>query len=472
LEHRSDALDSHLFLLTDHDAKTPHWEGIIAFTSIEELRFEVTTDLATAIVVRINNPKTRTETLFQLRRMPAFALLPIMIAGETDPESATLGDGVVANLDAAHSYAARIRQELRALTNPVQHSGADMRLLRFLQTRPEYRLEPLRAWKHSAFFRYPLLEAFKEKNVTVTAWIEHLQRRRLIDAITLMDRTRHCPSCDFAHLNYVDLCAQCGSLDIASVSFLHCFACGDIAPESAFTSAGSLACKKCKTRLRQVGVDYDYALATFHCNACNASFQDPTISANCVHCGLRTPPKDLIVQRVCSWRLSELGSLAARTGSIAADISPSDPLGFTAPSYFTHMLNWMLRLNERTENMFVLLGIRFHNVDRMRALLGRRKTLHILDDLAARVRQTLHPADLVTRTSDHELRVLLPHTDRRACERVQQKIACLESDAAGPDNEKITVAITLTHAAECMPAEQAEEVLSRLDSDLKEASPC
>ncbi len=151
-------------------------------------------------------------------------------------------------------------------------------------------------------------------------WLARAERRGLIERDGLVDRLRACHSCGGSHLNYVDSCPHCDSIDIEEERAIHCFTCGHVAEERSFERAERLVCPKCQTRLRHIGTDYDRPIEHGICRSCNERFIEAEIHAGCLDCGAVTPQDALKTRTVRSYMLGAPGEELARNGRLSSPV--------------------------------------------------------------------------------------------------------------------------------------------------------
>lgn len=413
--------------------------------------------LPVVVLIAESSPVQRRATLVALREQMRTSLLPAYVLGplgDADP----LADGTVTSAQAALDNALEIHAAAAALPSG-EPADIDARLLRYFYMRADFALAPERVWNAPLGYTYPLLDALAG-DLDVVSWLRMLERRKLIDRSTLIDRLRHCPQCDYVHLNYVDICPNSKSIDIVKMPFLHCFICGNVAPEERFLDGGRLTCPKCTTHLRAVGVDYDRALESFHCNDCGFDFSDPDVIAFCLHCARRTASEDLIARDVHVLTLSEAGRLAARADRVGDIYAPLDQLDFATPAFFYATFDLLHRIEARySKNPFTLVGVRLANVDEVLAANGSAKTLLIMDEIARRLRELLRTTDVATRTAETDVWMLLSQTTGENAATVTERIAELErNETVEP---RLHLATVLVCSADIAAGESAQLILGR-----------
>jgi GGDEF domain-containing protein len=428
---------------------------------------ESSADVAEALcfVIATYDPDKAAGLAHRLRTEAAAGLKPIYLLAPLGATAEQLCDGVVATLAEAWDKALGIRHLISDL-NPAglidAHNDA-YRLLGYLYTRPDFVLSPRGQWQVEKIYTYPIAEAMLENpDNTIT----NLVQRKLLAPAQLVDRLRHCPKCDGAHLNYIDTCPNCASIDIAQKPFLHCFTCGHVGPEERFFSQDKLLCPQCTTTLRHIGADYDRPLENFQCNDCGQAFIDPQVMARCLHCWEVSTPDALIARQVHAYKLTEQGRLSARTGDVEDVFSILDSLNNVSRAYFESILDWLLALCRRhTEEQFSLVAVRIANIVELTDHIGRSQVRSLMDEFVRRVRELIRTTDLTTRTSQHTLWLLLPKTHAAGQQTVRERILGLRSD----DETGLRLVTTGYHAPSQMIAgEKARLLLARLEGEIGE----
>jgi hypothetical protein len=372
------------------------------------------------------------DWLRALRADGRFSLTPIFTLRDFGNAVTTLTDGVVEGPSDLFARLAELRDRLTSV--PSQGDlGADARLLAFLYTRPDHTIDPVCEWNSETIYRYPLLEAFAERGDSAAKWLTTLRRRGLVEAVELVDRMHLCSSCHGAHLNYVDVCPQCSSIDIAESIFLHCHTCGHVATQDEYVSASGLGCPKCLARLRHIGVDYDRALEAYSCSSCSGRFTEADVRARCLHCHTMCKTDSLEELRVERYRLSQAGQLTARTGQMNELFALIDEFSCAHPTYFAQTLEFLLGLGRRhTEIEFGVACVRFVNLRELMVQLPRVKLTQLVDGFGTRLRELVRTTDLVLREDDEHCWLLLPQTPQSGVQTLMSRVRKIASE---PGNE-------------------------------------
>ncbi len=242
----------------------------------------------------------------------------------------------------------------------------------------------------------------------------------------MLDRVRLCIGCGSGRLNYVDVCPECETLDIARQPSLHCFTCGHVGAQEHFLKDGLLLCPNCLSRLRHIGSDYDRPLENYRCRGCQAFFVDADIEARCLDCGRSHEPDKLRVREVRNYRLAESGRLRCRQG-YSTTVTHHDQFGrlnLLSPKSFHELLNWQLQLVRRYKApAFSMLGLRFVNLTATVSELGELRGHALIDGLVERLQEAVRDTDRCSRVSEEVLWIMMPHTDAMGLDVVRKRLA-------------------------------------------------
>ena len=408
--------------------------------------------LLDAVIVDTLRADLALEWLRELRRDPRLGHRPIYLTRDLGPEVAAITDGIVPAPTA-------LRRELDSFNSRCQtlarHEFADeeQRLLAYLYLRPELQIAPIVDTGYRTYYRYPLFDALTPSGSDGLGWTEGLRRRGLLEEVKLIDRLRKCPACACSHLNYVDICPECKQLDIGENIFLHCHTCGFVAPQENFIARTGLTCGKCDARLRHIGVDYDRALEAFSCNACTARFIEPEIEARCLQCAGGTATSELPEIRIYSYRLSDSGRVAARSGSLGHVLATHDTQHNLTSAYFEQSLTWMLQLRQRHDDVqFGLAAVRVTNTEALEQSLSHVRAVQLVDAFARRLAETLRATDLIMRAGEYEWFILSPQNDRAGLLVLLQLIEKLAAATEQSDGNRIAV------TANCVTSEEIKDL--------------
>ncbi|MDO6386572.1 MULTISPECIES: diguanylate cyclase [unclassified Uliginosibacterium] len=350
-----------------------------------------------------------------IRAQPALSHLPLFLATRPDgaepPGLASLLDGIALDAAGRDAQAGEIMAQAARLTHVAATPGEA--LAQYLACRPAQRLHPVKDWTAPAYYRYPLVETLLTEGEDPYVWLERWSRRRILDTEVVVDRLRLCDQCSSAHMNHVDVCPSCASIDITSTRLLHCFTCGHVDQQESFQRQHRLECPKCSAALRHIGVDYDRPLEQLQCRQCKNLFVDADVRSQCMACGASSSPERLPVRPIAVYRLGGAGLLLARQGNLSPVLSGLDTVNFIVPALFERLLDWQIALARRypESHFFSVIGLRVRNLEELVSTLGRSVTATLIDGFAERLRATLRTTDLTTRGDDDHIWLLTPHTD-------------------------------------------------------------
>lgn len=395
------------------------------------------------------SPRDAAEALGWLKTIRGnrrLGLLSVLLTESCGAHADALSDGLATGANDALVRAAEIRHRWEALDRKEPVDGDDQ-LLTFLYLRPDYVLEPIADWQDERVYFYPLADLYCREREEGYVFLSRLQQRGLIEPVRLLERLHLCPDCSGAHLLFNELCPQCGSIDISEQNFLHCYACGGVAPQEQYVAHDSLRCPKCSVRLRHIGVDYDRALETLTCKSCDCRFTEPDMRARCARCRKQYPTESLIERRFYSLRISSAGEAAARSGSVGDLFALIDKISHTAhPAYFVQTLHWQLALHSRhAEVHFSLLALKFLNLQKLTSELSRGRVAQMLDTLARQLRELVRVSDLFMRDDEDLCWLLLPQTSAAGLAVLRGRIEAYGAASVQDDGRRIEIAIaTLT----------------------------
>ncbi|KIP97696.1 MULTISPECIES: diguanylate cyclase [Pseudomonas] len=420
-------------------------------------------------VVVLSATDAENLTMLQaLRRQPAYRLTLIYCTSQ-GPLAKALSEGPPP-LQASVIQQAwqQWRERLNVFNNGRTPEGLEAQLLAYLWLRAPGTLNAVRAPQSARHYVYPLAEALGDDQVNGLALVQNLAQRNLLDSSALVDRIRLCRSCGSGHLNYVDVCVECNSLDIARQPSLHCFTCGHIGAQTEYLKDGALVCPNCLTRLRHIGTDYDRPLENYNCNSCDAFFVDADVQARCLDCGEHHAPDELQVREIRDYQLSEGGLLTARQGLERNTDNYFNGLSVVGANTFKTLLDWQLELIERHKApTFALLGMRFRNLGRVLERLGPQRGHALLDTLIERIQVAIRDTDRCTRTSEEQLWLLLMYTDSAGLRRVTERINEISELFVGEDLQDIRLTTSGCVApAGLIDKEDAELLMARLAGEL------
>lgn len=402
-----------------------------------------------------------------IRKNDGTALLPIFLEDFPSEGEREAVDGPAHTREEMERLAEEILTKLADLDENMLRKSLDLRLLAFLYSRNGKKLLPVLSPFSREMYSYPLAEALSGGLLDVSRWITELVEKGYIEEEHLIDRVRCCPKCGGGHLNYVDVCPFCRSMDIHKVPFIHCFTCGRVGPQDTFLVNGRLQCPFCSAVLRHIGSDYDRPLENFLCAGCSRAFTEPEVSCRCFLCGAWSAPDDLVVRLFYEYVLSDKGVLAVRSGTTEDMYAILDMLNYMKPEPFRHILDWMIDLSERPPVVpFSLLLVSFPNLEFLVESIGRRKSMELIEALTKRLRALIRTTDISTRTAEHDLVLLLPKTPQEGCAVLVSKIHELEEFTLQPDGSRLELSVkALSYPEDLRKGETAALFVARLKGE-------
>ena len=410
--------------------------------------------------------------LLRLRNQETCRFVPIYCCRDHDEWCLALGDGAPpVEMDALVAQWRLWRGRFALFNRGVAPERFDSRVLAWLWLRSPGEIRALRDTSVAQHYRYPLLEVLAgEETVNDFVWLQLMVQQGWLQTGELVDRLRLCTACGSGRLNYVDVCPECGALDIARQPSLHCFTCGHVGPQELFAKEGLLLCPNCLSRLRHIGSDYDRPMENYSCHHCQAFFVDASIEARCLDCGQVQAPERLRVREVRHYRLTEAGRLRCRQGlgnGSQADLALFR-LNLRGGKEFADLLDWQIELVRRYGSPpFSLLGVRLLNLAETLSALGELRAHALIDSLVERLLEMVRETDRCTRASEELFWLLLPHTDVEGLASLRQRLARasgLLTEAAAQGIELRTVGFTAPQ--DLLEQEDGPLLLARLAGEL------
>jgi hypothetical protein len=188
-------------------------DNVVDIYSLEEM--EKILDEADAFIIDGSEPVDKAySAIYLLRRNPLSCAKPVFLTPEITDEIALLADGIISSLEDASIKATRILARLEEVNKEALKENPDFRLLSYLYARPDKEIEPLLKPFTSQVCTYPLASCLSEDQSMGEDWLAFLKQKGLLTFGKLKDRIRLCPKCETSHLNYIDICPNCGSINI------------------------------------------------------------------------------------------------------------------------------------------------------------------------------------------------------------------------------------------------------------------
>lgn len=376
-------------------------------------------------IVIVADEKEQDEILIKLRSQNATALSLIFVL-QNSPLSDFLGNGLW-----QESYQVQFEQYRlkRSQINLNSEDEISHKLLSYLWLHGcdlKARSVPFEKY----LYDYPLLTVWGVNITESFSWLTSLKRKGWLNCDKLVNRVRFCANCASGHLNYVDNCPQCASIDIEAQSSLHCFNCGHIDKKDNFKNLSVLNCPNCLQDLRHIGVDYDRPIENQHCNDCDRLFVDANVQAECLHCHHINPLDDLHVRNIYSYQLADAGRNLVRMGisQLLFELSPGESL---SRSQISWLIQWQNKLAIRHQHSNLIVLIEILNFDSVIKEAGEVNAFAQLDALKERLKSVVRVTDVSSNLSQSQLLLFLPNTDIEKIKPVYLKLKekkALQSD--------------------------------------------
>lgn len=331
--------------------------------------------------------------------------------------STHLSDGVF-EPDTARRLVERVREKLTTMAEPEKVEP----LIGWLGVNRQRRVSCRKDLSFSSIYRYPIIESLYPELESTYRFVLAEQKHHVLEAEMLVDRIRVCSSCHSGHLNYVDVCPHCVSIDIESISSLHCFTCGHVGEQQSFLRRGRLECPKCLTQLRHIGVDYDRPLENHQCNHCAEQFAEASTVAQCMSCEKKSPVDELVVRKMHRFKLGEMGEYVFQHGKQiqAPELSFK---GKVNGHYFQNLISWVNKVALRHQQAHLLMALYFPSIDEYGRQHGDSKLFALIDQITARLGGLFRDTDLCCQYKQDVLLVLMPKTSHEGVSAIESKLS-------------------------------------------------
>lgn len=377
-------------------------------------------DEPSCFILNPDDSAQQDQLLIQIRKHPHWFAFPVFTVQQS-PLSAYLSDGNIPD-----DLLIRIEQfEQRYQILKVDpEKGLTERLLTYLWLWQGRSLMVKPHPESSRLYDYPLAALWVDQDNELFPWLYSLEREGLIVGDSLVDRVRYCSVCHSGHLNYVESCPECGSIDVAAESALHCFTCGHVAAQIDFLHSGHLSCPNCLSQLRHIGVDYDRPLENYRCHSCDALFADGVVKVRCLEAGHEQTPEQLIVRAIRHYKLTDNGVMYMRNGALR-NLIPEWIGGYIAEEHFYWLLLWQNKLAIRHQGSHLVVALHFADLASVIYQLGEAEAITRLDTLTQRLRSILRITDVCCHYRDDILLFFLPNTPASHVSVITNKLASL-----------------------------------------------
>lgn len=435
--------------------KKEEWHPEFQFcSSVEEL---LEGDDKPDVLVLALEPAEQDKQLWQIRQNDKTALSLVLVAQES-PLSPFLSNGVLQR-DLATRY--QVYQRRKAKVS-LEENDPVSKLLIYLWLHNQS-LKPKAEPSKAQLYSYPLLSAFEVSTDDPVSWLTGLVQREWIQQENLTNRVRLCAHCKSGHLNYVDVCPACHTIDIVQHSALHCFRCGHVGAQDEFRKSLSLTCPNCLVQLRHIGVDYDRPIETQKCAGCRFLFSESQVVAECLECGTANSVDELIVRRIHSYNLSTRGRDLVQKGMEYSGFLPVLGEAVSEPQLYW-LLKWLNRLGKRHQQSHMLVAVQPVNLAGFLDALGEAEGMDRLDAICDRIRSIMRITDACSNSTQEGLLILLPLTTKLQLDAVIDKLGRLK-------DQQYDYRLEIQLKAVELPADIGDNVAAWLSDALTQAAP-
>lgn len=384
-------------------------QGLAYFSGCQE--FLASTGDYAAIILACQNEETTVADLTFLRRHARFSLHPILLA--TNRHLEALSDGYIVSAEIVQNTIQSIHSKLAKLDYSLLKDGKT-RFLAYLFSRDVVELNSQKSWQHKHYYYYPLVDLFIEESENYAEWLYQLSEQNILVRKDFVNFYYICSLCHSAHIGFSEICPGCHSKHIQRCKFLHCFTCGNVAPEVEFIKNGNLVCQKCNAKLGHIGDEYDIPLESGICHACHQFYVDAELKCECFYCDREFVSEDLAKQVIYNYKLSELGKSYIYSHFLN-NTQLRDTFNYIALNNFYALISWLLQLNARYDKeVFSVLGIKLSCESNAfeSSQFSFVKNLH----------KIVSSTDVLTRVQNQLIWILLPKTDQAGLAAVVEKI--------------------------------------------------
>ncbi|HAF87106.1 MAG: hypothetical protein CMF38_04220 [Legionellaceae bacterium] len=368
-----------------------------------------------AIILSKNNHQDWLDLLMELRRRKAYRFTPVFYHGYITMNLRHLFDG--SDQDDILQISQDIYKKLdRVAENQAFGSEEERILLTYLYTRQQSVLKG-NITESAYVFDYPLLRVLLP-NFPIeesTALLQDFVLRNLLIEQELVNEIQTCHACHSGLLNFKNRCPNCKAIDIKPQKFVHCFACGAIAPVSTLLRQERLICSSCHIRLHDLGIDYELPKENKLCKACGYFFDEPFVEIMCVSCEANFAMDDLNSRRLYNYCITKRAEHLIQ--GIETSVFRSFNELFKTLDYMTFMsiIGWQMTLVERYGRVyFSLMTLQITNITELIDTTGKAKTESLIGQLFTHLHQVFRASDLSARL-DGVLFFFLPMTVQDGC---------------------------------------------------------
>ncbi len=389
-------------------------EGVILVNQIEE----VPVGLGGMVCISYSDTQQINHALKAFFKEKGRWSWAVYVTVET-PYSRCIADGVFEELESK-----KVWRSIQSKIDSIDEPDVLDPLIGWLGVNRQRRVSALKSLESTSIYSFPIIDLLFPDIYSTYRYVLSEQGRGVLEPEALSDRIRVCSHCNSGHLNYVEVCPDCSSIDIDSQSSLHCFTCGHVGEQHSFQRRGKLECPKCLTQLRHIGVDYDRPLENHVCHSCSSLFVEAATISQCLSCDSKIKVEELVVRKIYQYRLGEVGEYIFQHGKSiqAPELSIK---GKVEVSFFQNLLAWLNKVALRHKEQHLLLGLHLPTIDEYGKQYGDAKLFSLMDQLTRRLSGLFRDTDICCQYKQDVLLVLMPNTTNASLSVLQQKLSDL-----------------------------------------------
>lgn len=389
-------------------------EGVILVNQIEE----VPVGLGGMVCISYSDTQQINHALKAFFKEKGRWSWAVYVTVET-PYSRCIADGVFEEVESK-----KVWRSIQSKIDSIDEPDVLDPLIGWLGVNRQRRVSALKSLESTSIYSFPIIDLLFPDIYSTYRYVLSEQGRGILEPEALIDRIRVCSHCNSGHLNYVEVCPDCSSIDIDSQSSLHCFTCGHVGEQHSFQRRGKLECPKCLTQLRHIGVDYDRPLENHVCHSCSSLFVEAATISQCLSCDSKIKVEELVVRKIYQYRLGEVGEYIFQHGKSiqAPELSIK---GKVEVSFFQNLLAWLNKVALRHKEQHLLLGLHLPTIDEYGKQYGDAKLFSLMDQLTRRLSGLFRDTDICCQYKQDVLLVLMPNTTNASLSVLQQKLSDL-----------------------------------------------
>lgn len=433
------------------------------------------TDPPYAIILSKSEGQNWIDLLIDLRRKKEYRYTPVFYHGDVEDNLRHLFDGPAD--DSVMAKATLIYERINNFGSDIADTeNKDLALLAYLYSRGEMSLKGYKGHSSPYIFEYPLLTILFSHEADFDGWrfLQDLVMRDLLVQDALIDEIQTCSSCEAGLLNLRSSCPNCHSIDIKPQKFVHCYSCGKIGPVPEFLREERLICSRCKTKLHELGVDYEKPKEDKLCNSCGHFFAESDVEMVCLVCQRVSSASNLSSRRLYDYVLTRRGEYLVR--GIEKSIYHKFSHFFKVIDHNTFMLiaNWQAKLAARYSTIyFSVMTLQITNANELIEEHGEVNSERLMGEFFTSLRQVFRESDLASRL-EGTMYFLLPLANQDGCmiivERIKQAVQILGEQSIG---KGLSVGVSYLTSAEIIQGElQGDMVIAELHTRMLESNIC